>query len=1171
MLGLLAAVANPAQEQLGFVPPAGAKNSNVQLVVERVATGLAADKAGIRKGDVLQNWKNDLDGGPLDSAFQIFSLQTEQAPRAPVFVAGRRGDEDTSWVFGPGDWGLIARPDFPPVVLAQYEEGARLAKEGNAHDAAKLWRSLALNAQDALPEPIRTWLLFNGAEALSEAKEFSNADEQYQQSIDSLPLADTQQKAIIEKIWADRLLRRRDWDKASKLFEEILRSDAADRIQHPLFAASAFHGLGLISYFRSDLAQARRFDLDSLALRQKAAPGSLAVAASLQNLSAIAIDQGELDEAKDWVSQALQIRERLVPESLLVTESFHNLGNILFTRGDLTEAESNFQKALIIAQHVSADSVRVSDNLNSLGTIAKERGDLTLAEDFYLRALSFQEKLAPDSLEIVATLNNLGGLASYRHEYNFSENYFRRAMEIVQRIGPDSESATELLANIAGIALERGDWNRAETLYTQALEKEQKLAPDGLNTADTFDDLGELALKRGNTIQAREFLEKASVIQEKLAPKTLSFAQTLAALGDLSRDQHELPRAKAYYQQAIGIQEKLSPGSRAHAETLAALASLRMSEHAYPEASQLFETALNALESQAARLGGAESTRTTFRRNEERYYREYVELLLLQGEPLRALEILERSRARTLLEILAEAHVDLRSGVDPTLLHKERTLSRSIELKLDRRAQLMTEEHSDHQLAVLKRELEDMLRQFAEVEGQIRTTSPMFASLTQPQPLTVGDLRREALDANTVLIEFSLGENASHVWLVSDRKSACFPLPRRQVIEALARRFYEQLRITPSRVGFPHKGNGEVEPRSLPDQAISRTARELSAMILGPVMQDISGDSKRLLIVPDGLLNYVPFGALPVAGNDAKSVPLIVRHEIVTAPSASVVAFLRNKSISPAPPHSRSVLIFADPVFDRNDVRVQHTTAVALKVASGESQRAAPDASVVQQEDSSEELTRSISDLSEMGGGRKELPRLLYSREEAAGILSVSPSGLARAALDFKASRAEVLSSHLEDYRVLHFATHAMIDDRHPELSGLVLSLVNPEGKVQNGFLNLQEIYNLNLHAELVVLSACETALGQDAGGEGFIGLTRGFFHAGADLVISSLWNVSDVATAELMRKFYRFMEIEGLDPAAALRHAQLEMMKQERWSAPYFWAAFQASGVSHTPPSAAY
>jgi CHAT domain-containing protein len=333
-------------------------------------------------------------------------------------------------------------------------------------------------------------------------------------------------------------------------------------------------------------------------------------------------------------------------------------------------------------------------------------------------------------------------------------------------------------------------------------------------------------------------------------------------------------------------------------------------------------------------------------------------------------------------------------------------------------------------------------------------------------------------------------------------------------------------------------------------------------MIFGPLMQDIGGDSKRLLIVPDGLLNYVPFGALPVTGDSAKSVPLVASHEIVTAPSASVVAFLRRKTILPAPPRGRSVLIFADPVFDRNDARVKRAMAAAPKVAPGESQPDARDASVAQREDSSEELTRSISDLSEMGGGKKELPRLLYSREEAVGILSVSPPRLARAALDFKASRAEVLSSHLADYRVLHFATHAMIDDRHPELSGLVLSLVNAEGKAQNGFLNLQEIYNLNLRADLVVLSACKTAMGQDVGGEGLIGLTRGFFHAGADQVIASLWNVSDVATAELMRSFYRFMEIEGLDPAAALRRAQLEMMGEKRWNAPYFWAAFQVSGV---------
>jgi CHAT domain-containing protein len=149
----------------------------------------------------------------------------------------------------------------------------------------------------------------------------------------------------------------------------------------------------------------------------------------------------------------------------------------------------------------------------------------------------------------------------------------------------------------------------------------------------------------------------------------------------------------------------------------------------------------------------------------------------------------------------------------------------------------------------------------------------------------------------------------------------------------------------------------------------------------------------------------------------------------------------------------------------------------------------------------------------------------------------------------------------LSQYRIVHFATHGLLNSEHPEFSGLVFSLVNERGKAQDGFLQLQDIYNLNLSADLVVLSSCETALGKEISGEGLVGLTRGFMYAGATRVVASLWNVSDAATARLMADFYRAMEHDGLRPAAALRSAQIQMWKQKRWSSPYFWAAFQIQG----------
>jgi CHAT domain-containing protein len=189
------------------------------------------------------------------------------------------------------------------------------------------------------------------------------------------------------------------------------------------------------------------------------------------------------------------------------------------------------------------------------------------------------------------------------------------------------------------------------------------------------------------------------------------------------------------------------------------------------------------------------------------------------------------------------------------------------------------------------------------------------------------------------------------------------------------------------------------------------------------------------------------------------------------------------------------------------------------------------------------------------------LPRLPFSRREAQAILSVTPEGQGMQALDFKASRATATGPDLSQYRVVHFATHGLLNSEHPELSGLVLSLVDPRGTPQDGFLGLEDVYNLNLSADLVVLSACETGLGKEIQGEGLLGLTRGFMYAGASRVVASLWSVNDAATAELMRHFYKAMEQDGLRPAAALRWAQMEIREQERWSQPYYWAGFVIQG----------
>jgi len=329
---------------------------------------------------------------------------------------------------------------------------------------------------------------------------------------------------------------------------------------------------------------------------------------------------------------------------------------------------------------------------------------------------------------------------------------------------------------------------------------------------------------------------------------------------------------------------------------------------------------------------------------------------------------------------------------------------------------------------------------------------------------------------------------------------------------------------------------------------------------LGPVAKQLRG--KRLVVVADGALHYVPFAVLSIPAAIGPAVPLAAEHEIITLPSASVLAALRHERLS-RKPGTKMVAVLADPVFDRGDIRVK-TIAASNQKQGTSSARAADDTSEGADEESGSlaNLTRSASDVGwEQRNGEVYLPRLQFTRQEANEITALAPVGQSFKALDFKASRATAVSPNLANYRIVHFATHALLNNQHPELSGLVLSMVNEEGKQQNGFVDLEDIYNLDLPAELVVLSGCETALGKKIEGEGLVGLTRGFMYAGATRVMASLWKIDDRATAEFMRHFYTALLGKKMRPAAALRAAQLEMRNDQRWSSPYYWAAFQIQG----------
>ncbi|HWC19492.1 MAG TPA: CHAT domain-containing protein, partial [Terriglobales bacterium] len=542
-------------------------------------------------------------------------------------------------------------------------------------------------------------------------------------------------------------------------------------------------------------------------------------------------------------------------------------------------------------------------------------------------------------------------------------------------------------------------------------------------------------------------------------------------------------------------------------------------------------------------------------------YEFYIRLLMdmhatspTSGFDAAAFQANERARARSLLDMLVEAHVNIHEGVDSKLLDRERTLEQRLRRRSEYQVELLGGSHTPEQAESVAHELQMLAAEQDETEAQIRASSPRFAALTQPQPLNVKQIQDSILGPDMLLLEYTLGEDRSYLWAVTSSDLMSFTLPKRAEIEQAARTVYALL-TAPNR--HP-RDEGEWQRKARLARARAQypaAAYRLSELVLRPVSSLLAG-KRRIVIVSDGALQYISFAALPIPNRnkalDEPSRPLLLAAEVVYAPSASALAVLRRQiaSRSPAP---KTVAVIADPVFGLDDPRVSTSVPV--------SRSSFPTRHPVQQRSLPDELERSWTEVTGPESGGK-ISRLPFSRREANAIIAAAPSGSRLKALDFRANRATATSSDLAQYRFIHFATHAILDSRTPALSGIVLSLVDERGKPQDGFLRLADIYNLHLQADLVVLSACQTGLGKEIKGEGMVGLTRGFFYAGAARVIASLWKVDDAATAELMSRFYEGVLKRGMDPAAALHSAQIYMWQQKRWHEdPYFWAAFQLQG----------
>ncbi|WP_323363480.1 CHAT domain-containing protein [Leptothoe sp. PORK10 BA2] len=828
-------------------------------------------------------------------------------------------------------------------------------------------------------------------------------------------------------------------------------------------------------------------------------------AIALNNIGAVYNEIGEGKTALDYLQQALALRQTVgdrAGEAVTLTV----MGLVYNDSGESQAALNYYQEALVIHREIG-DQFKEGVTLNNIGSAYDSLGERQTALDHYQQALSLLQAIN-NRREVSVTLNNIGLLYDSLGDPETALDYYQRSLSLSRAVGHRALEATTL-TNLGSVYETLGEIATALEHYQQALPLSRAVG-DRRSEASILTNTGRAYGRLGNWTAALDYYQQALPLRRAVGDRA-GEAVTLNNIGAVYYSLGKPESALEHYQQALPLSQAVGDRPQ-EANALSNLAHLYQTQGQLDDALETINDAITLIEDLRLDISPGE-LRSSYFATVQNYYQLKTHILMQLGRPEAAFETSEASRARVLLELLSEANVDIRQGVDPTLLAQEQSLKTELQQIESRRIALRSGDYTQTEAAAIDRESETVLQQLENTLAEIRRASPAYADTVQPRPLTLDQIQQQVLDDDTVLLQYALGEDQSYLWIVGPEQFQSVVLPGREEINTAASTFRNAL-ANPGPVGL-----------------VRRPAQTLTAMILPELPAWAEG--KRLLVAGDGILSEIPFAALAVPGAEQYE-PLLSEHEILSQPSISAVSVLRHQ-LGNRPEQPLSVAVLADPVYQPTDERLKQASNTDLP----------------------REAERNLRDMN-----LQAILPLPFTRTEADGILQLAQQRNLRslAAFDFEANYDWVTDPKLGDYGVVHLATHGFINPVNPQLSGVVLSLVDEQGnRRDDGFLRLHDIFNLKLSAELVVLSACQTGRGEQVSGEGIIGLSRGFMYAGAERVAVSLWNVNDEATANLMTEFYRYLLEENQSPAAALRAAQLDMW--EAGQSPYYWAAFTLQG----------
>lgn len=772
-------------------------------------------------------------------------------------------------------------------------------------------------------------------------------------------------------------------------------------------------------------------------------------------------------------------------------------------------------KKVVELSKIKQDKVSEARALHSIGNLLQKFGEIQPALDVNLQVLEMWREQKNRRMELIVA----GRIASIWYqsgEYEKALVQNKEVLTLTREIESRSNEAVAL-SNIGLSYLALGQIETAIVYFEEALS----LVGDDrflIFKATVLRDLGRANIASGNYPKGIEDLKTALELQEK-AGSFIDSPPFYLELGKAYLATGESEKAFQLFQRAEALSTETGT-QRYEVQALYNLALVESRRGNLALAIEKLESGLRLIEKIRGEIRNKD-LRTGYFSTVQNFYELYTDLLIERSKKDKnsndvalAFEMSERSRSRSLIDLLQEAKVDLQTGIGAELLEKQRALTDELNNKYGLREDLLRRKSKPEEIDKINAEINALEIEAETVNVKIGQASPRYAGLLSGKPLAAKDVQK-LLDEKTVLIEYKLGERRSFLWLVTNNSIEFFELPKRQKIEEKAVVFYNSI--------ISKDKNEQAKTLEL--------SKDLSEILLSPVAEKF--EHKRIAIVADGVLQYTPFSAL--ASPKVKDQLLIETNEIMILPSASVLAQLRTNPNN-SKQNDKTIAIFADPVFDAEDARISKN------------------ADSIEKNDSIAGVLRDFR----LG---ETLPRLLASRQEAKNIANLIDKNKAVVRTDFAASVRNIETANLEDFKILHFATHGLLNSSRPELSGLVFSLYDEKGNKQDGFLGLNDIYNLDLNSELVVLSACQTALGKDVRGEGLIGLSRGFLYAGSKRIMASLWKVDDAATAEFMKRFYAFHLQKGLSATESLRLTKIEMQKIPRYRSPYYWSAFTLLG----------